>query len=56
MVDAIGKTNAKHIIVNSMAAANLGVQAQGPLLDQNTRVHQLRSEFTCRAARSFFET
>jgi hypothetical protein len=45
MVDAIGETNAKHIIVNSMAAANLGVQAQGSLLDQNILDGRLKVKF-----------
>lgn len=35
LIDAIDTTQAQHIIVNSMAAANLGIQSQGALLDQN---------------------
>ena len=35
MVDTIAKTSARHIIVNSMAASNLGIQNHGALLDNN---------------------
>jgi hypothetical protein len=35
MVDAIAKTSARHIIINSMAASNLGIQNHGALLDNN---------------------
>ena len=35
MADAIDDTSAKHIIINSMAASNLGVQAQGTLFEQS---------------------
>ena len=35
LVDEIDSTKAKHIIINSMAASNSGVQAQGSLLDMN---------------------
>jgi cellulose biosynthesis protein BcsQ len=45
MIDTISDTSAKHIIVNSMAAANLGVQAQGPLLDQNILDGRLKVKF-----------
>lgn len=45
MIDTISETSAKHIIVNSMAAANLGVQAQGSLLDQNILDGRLQVKF-----------
>jgi hypothetical protein len=35
MADYIDDTNAKHIVINSMAASNLGVQVQGPLFEQS---------------------
>ena len=35
LVDEIDSTKAKYIIINSMAAANRGVRAQGSLLDMN---------------------
>ena len=35
LVDAIDETKANHILINSMAASNLGIQTQGTLLDQN---------------------
>lgn len=35
LVDAIDETKANHIVINSMAASNLGIQTQGSLLDQN---------------------
>ena len=35
LVDEIDSTKAKHIIINSMAASNSGVEAQGSLLDMN---------------------
>jgi hypothetical protein len=35
MIDAIDDTSAQHIIINSMAASNLGIQAQGPLFEQS---------------------
>ena len=35
LVDAIDETKANHIVINSMAASNLGIQTQGTLLDQN---------------------
>lgn len=35
MIDEVDSTKAQHIIINSMAASNLGVQTQGSLLDKN---------------------
>jgi hypothetical protein len=35
MVDDIANTSARHIVVNSMAASNLGIQKHGALLDNN---------------------
>jgi hypothetical protein len=35
MIDAIDDTRAKHILINSMAASNLGIQAQGSLFEQS---------------------
>ena len=35
LVDEIDSTKAQHVLINSMAASNLGVQTQGTLLDQN---------------------
>lgn len=35
LVDAIDETKANHVVINSMAASNLGIQTQGALLDQN---------------------
>lgn len=35
LVDEIDSTKAQHVLINSMAASNLGVQMQGTLLDQN---------------------
>ena len=35
LVDEIDTTKAKHVVINSMAASNLGVQTQGSLLDMN---------------------
>ena len=35
MVDDISNTSARHVIINSMAASNLGIQNHGALLDKN---------------------
>ena len=35
LVDEIDSTKAQHVLINSMAASNLGVQTQGTSLDQN---------------------
>ena len=35
MADCIDDTTAKHIVINSMAASNLGVRVQGPLFEQS---------------------
>lgn len=46
MIDAIDSTKAKHIIINSMAASNLGIQTQGSLLDQNIIDGNLKAKFS----------
>jgi len=38
LADAIDETNAKHIVINSMAASNLGIQAQGSLFEGSLKV------------------
>jgi hypothetical protein len=45
MVDDIYKTSAKHVIVNSMAASNLGIQSHGALLDKNILNERLDVKF-----------
>jgi hypothetical protein len=35
LVDDIAKTPARHVVINSMAASNLGIQRHGSLLDSN---------------------
>jgi hypothetical protein len=45
MIDDIHKTNAKHVVINSMAASNLGIQRHGGLLDQNVLVGNLDVKF-----------
>ena len=45
MVDTIDVTKAKHVIINSMAASNLGIQTQGSLLDQNIIDENLKVKF-----------
>jgi hypothetical protein len=35
MADYIDDTNAKHIVINSMAASNLGIKVQGSLFEQS---------------------
>jgi hypothetical protein len=45
LIDEIDKTSAKHIIINSMAAANLGVARQGELLDKNVANGNLNVRF-----------
>lgn len=35
MVEMIGDTDAKHIVINSMAASNIGIQTQGKLFEES---------------------
>jgi hypothetical protein len=35
MADYIDDTSARHIVINSMAASNLGIRVQGPLFEQS---------------------
>jgi hypothetical protein len=46
MIDDIEETSAKHVIVNSMAASNLGIQKQGFLLDKNILNGRLDVKFS----------
>ena len=46
MVDDIAKTPARHVIVNSMAASNLGIQNHGALLDKNILNGRLDVKFS----------
>ena len=45
MIDAIAKTSARHIIINSMAASNTGIQNHGALLDNNILNGRLNVKF-----------
>jgi hypothetical protein len=45
MVDTIAETKAQHVIINSMAASNLGIQSHGALLDQNVLSGRLDVKF-----------
>ena len=45
LVDEIDTTKAKHVIINSMAASNLGVQTQGSLLDMNVLEGNVEVDF-----------
>ena len=45
MVDIIDTTKARHILINSMAASNLGIQTQGSLLDLNIIDGNLKARF-----------
>jgi hypothetical protein len=45
MADAIDDTSAKHIVINSMAASNLGVQSQGALFEQSIMDSTLEVSF-----------
>jgi hypothetical protein len=45
MVDDIAQTSAKHVIINSMAASNLGIQNHGALLDSNILNGRLNVKF-----------
>jgi len=46
MVDEISETSARYVVVNSMAASNLGIQKQGSLLDNNILNGRLNVKFT----------
>ena len=46
MVDAIAQTPARHIIINSMAASNLGIQNHWALLDNNILNGRLDVKFS----------
>ena len=37
LADAVDETTAKHIVVNSMAASNLGIRAQGSLFEESLK-------------------
>jgi len=45
MVDEIAKTSARHVVINSMAASNLGIQNHGALLDKNILNGRLSVKF-----------
>jgi hypothetical protein len=45
MVDTIAETSVRHVIINSMAASNLGIQSHGALLDQNVLSGRLDVKF-----------
>jgi hypothetical protein len=46
MIDDIDETSARHIIINSMAASNLGIRQQGGMLDRNILNGRLDVKFT----------
>jgi cellulose biosynthesis protein BcsQ len=46
MVDDIAKTPARHIIINSMAASNLGIRSHGAILDNNILNGRLDVKFS----------
>ena len=46
MADCIDDTSAKHIVINSMAASNLGVRVQGPLFEQSI-IDRIGHQFQC---------
>jgi hypothetical protein len=46
MIDRIDETSARHIIVNSMAASNLGIRQQGGMLDRNILNGRLNVKFS----------
>jgi hypothetical protein len=46
MVDDIAKTPARHVVINSMAASNLGIQRHGALLDNNVLNGRLDVKFS----------
>jgi hypothetical protein len=46
MIDEISETSARHVVINSMAASNLGIQSQGKLLDDNITGGRLDVKFT----------
>jgi hypothetical protein len=45
LISDIDETNAQHVIINSMAASNLGIQNHGALLDQNILSGRLDVKF-----------
>jgi hypothetical protein len=45
LVNDIDETSARHVIINSMAASNLGIQNHGALLDQNILSGRLNVKF-----------
>jgi hypothetical protein len=45
LVDDVDETRARHIVVNSMAAANLGIRQQGFLLDRSVAKGNLDAKF-----------
>lgn len=45
MADHIDDTRAKHIVVNSMAASNLGVRVQGPLFEESIMKSAVKVNF-----------
>jgi hypothetical protein len=46
MIDDIAKTSARHVVINSMAASNLGIERHGSLLDSNVLNGDLDVKFT----------
>jgi hypothetical protein len=46
MIDTIAETRARNIVINSMAASNLGIQSHGGLLDNNILDGQLDVRFS----------
>lgn len=46
LIDEIDGTDAKHVIINSMAASNLGIEKQGNLLDRNILEGRLDVKFS----------
>ena len=46
MVDDIAKTSVRHVVINSMAASNLGIQSHGALLDNNILNGRLDVKFS----------
>jgi hypothetical protein len=46
LIDCIDNTDAKRVVINSMAASNTGIQQQGTLLDKNILNGNLDVKFT----------
>jgi hypothetical protein len=46
MIDKIDETSARHVIINSMAASNLGIRQQGGMLDRNILNGRLDVKFS----------